>query len=65
MIELYVVLAIINGQPNIKTFADMNTACASIEAQPDARIYKEVIDRKSNATFTEGSCKAVQAFTPK
>ena len=67
MIELYVLLTLVNGNPKLESFQDIQQACNAFESASSAspRIYKESLDRKDNATFSEGDCKPLKQFVTK
>jgi len=62
MLELYLVLMVAGSQPQIQTFKDIQDACAVIEAQPGAKLYKETVDHRETVTIVEGQCKPVKQF---
>lgn len=69
MFELYLVVTLLTGSstPKVVAYKDIQQACVSYDAQNDSpsvtpHIYKETIDRKGDASFSEGECQPLKQF---
>jgi hypothetical protein len=69
MVELYLVVTMLVGSstPKVAAYKDIQQACVSYDAQNafpgmTPHIYKETIDHRGDAAFTEGECQPLKQF---